>query len=97
MSDFLYGSICISEIPKELFKKADNGKIYLNVAISRRKEVSSFGDTHNIVATVKKADRKEGDKPFYIGNLKEWNETPKTPSPDEINNAPQASDDDLPF
>lgn len=73
MSEFLYGSICLSKIPKELITKDKQGNSYLNIAISKRKEVSQYGDTHTIVASVKKEDRKDGEKPIYIGNLKEWN------------------------
>lgn len=95
MSEFLTGSICISEIPKELFKKADNGKIYLNIAVAERQTESTYGDTHNIIASKPKDQRAEGEKPIYCGHLKRWNEQPKAPSPEDIQNAPPA--DDLPF
>lgn len=97
MSDFLIGSICISEIPKELFKKADNGKVYLNIAVSERQSISDYGDTHNVIVSKPKDQRAEGEKPIYCGNLKRWNEQPKAPSAEEIQNAPPAADDDLPF
>ncbi|MDR1089918.1 MAG: hypothetical protein LBL79_02490 [Prevotella sp.] len=97
MSDFLMGSICVSDIPKELFKKADNGKIYLNIAVAERQSVSQYGDTHNVIASKSKEQRAEGEKPLYIGNLKRWNETPRNPAPEEINNLPAADTDDLPF
>lgn len=97
MSDFLIGSICLIDVPKELFKKAANGKTYLNIAVAERKEESIYGDTHNIIASKPKDQRSENEKPIYCGNLKRWNETPKQPSAEEIHNAPPADDDDLPF
>lgn len=46
----LTGSICLSDIPKELFKKVEckdgSTKIYLNVAILERKRPSTYGHTH---------------------------------------------------
>lgn len=97
MSEFLIGSICISDIPKELFKKADNGKVYLNIAVAERQSESAYGDTHNIIASKPKDQRAEGEKPIYCGNLKRWNEQPKQPSAEDIQNASVADDDDLPF
>lgn len=97
MSDFLIGSICISDVPKELFKKADNGKVYLNIAVAERQAVSDYGDTHNIIASKPKDQRVEGEKPAYIGNLKRWAQPVTTPSAEDINSAPTADIDDLPF
>lgn len=96
MSDFLTGSICLSDIPKELFKKANNGKIYLSVGVSERKEPSPYGDTHNIIALKPKEQRVEGEPPLYIGNLKRFTPT-KAPTVEELNSAPPAPVDDLPF
>lgn len=93
MSEFLYGSICLSKIPKELITKDKQGNSYLNIAISKRKEVSQYGDTHTIVASVKKEDRKDGEKPIYIGNLKEWNNQNNDNPPKEQNK----NNDGFPF
>jgi hypothetical protein len=44
----LYGSICLSDIPKELMKKvmtAKGEKIFLNISIGEKKEPVTF-DTH---------------------------------------------------
>lgn len=90
----LYGSICVSDIPKELFKKADNGKIYLNIAVIERKETSQFGHTHFISCAPKQDERKEGVN-YFCGDMKVF--VPKTPSPEQIDQAPQAAIDELPF
>lgn len=96
MSDFLTGSICLSDVPKELFKKAGNGKIYLSIGVSERKEVSVYGDTHNIIALKPKEQRTDGELPLYIGNLKKFAPV-KPPTVEEINSAPPANEGDLPF
>ena len=97
MADFIYGSICLSDIPKRLFKKADNGKVYLNISIHKRKEVGKYGHTHFISCAPKKEEQQEGE--FYIcGDLKEYVPvSTQTPTAEDINNAPAAEDDDLPF
>jgi len=91
----MYGSICISDVPRELLKKADNGKVYLNIAVSKRREPSQFGDTHNVIASVPADKRKEGDKPLYIGNMREH--VPQVVSTQDVENMPSAEDTDLPF
>lgn len=65
----LYGSICLTDIPKELITTAQNGKKYLNIEVNEMKQPSQYGATHAVKASVKKADRKEGVN-YFIGNLK---------------------------
>ena len=97
MADFIYGSICLSDIPKRLFKKAENGKVYLNISIHKRKEVGKFGHTHFISCAPRKEEQQDGE--FYIcGDLKEYVPAgTQAPTTDDINNAPAAANDDLPF
>jgi hypothetical protein len=66
----LYGSLCLSDIPKELISTGNNGKKYLNISIRQRREPSQWGHTHNVLVDVPKEQRAEGSKPIYIGNLK---------------------------
>lgn len=65
----LFGSICLSDIPKELITTARNGKKYLNIEIKLMRQPSQYGHTHTVKASVKKGERKEGVN-YYIGNLK---------------------------
>lgn len=65
----LYGSICLSDIPKELITESKNGKKYLNIEVTALRQPSQYGATHAVKMSVKKADRKEGVN-YYIGNLK---------------------------
>lgn len=69
MADNFYGSICLSDIPKELITTAKNGKKYLNVVVNRRREVGQYGHTHYIKAYAKKGTVSP-DTNFYIGELK---------------------------
>ena len=91
-----YGSICLSDIPRRLIKEGKDGKKYLNINISERKEVGKFGETHFIAASCKKEDRVEGENRF-IGACQPF-AVKTTPTPEEIDKLPSAeSFDELPF
>lgn len=92
----MYGSICLSDVPKELFKKAENGKVYLGISVNERKEVGQYGDTHFISCAPKKEERKDGVN-YIIGNLKTYNPQPSVPTYEQISAAPSADEYDLPF
>lgn len=106
----LYGSICLSDIPKELITTSKNGKKYLNIEVNELRQPSQYGATHAVKMSVKKADRKEGVN-YYIGNLKPskfGNEdaattATATTSSDAVDvpqvavNDTPTNDDDLPF
>ena len=65
----LYGSICLTDIPRELFRKADNGKVYLNLRIYERKEPGKFGHTHVANCAPRKDEQKEGVN-YFCGDFK---------------------------
>lgn len=100
----LYGSIELSAIPKELFKKVTKkdgtAGIYLNVSIIQRKQASQFGATHFIKTSKETGKTKENGKPEYedifIGDLRPMKQQEPV-SPEQVSSAPPASDDDLPF
>jgi hypothetical protein len=100
MADLIYGSICLSAVPKELFKKVKckNGeeRIYLNIKVVKRKEVSQYGDTHFVSCAPKKEEQKEGTN-YILGDWKEYNPQPTAPTQEDIDNAQSATDEDLPF
>lgn len=98
----LHGSICISDC-KDLIKKANNGKFYLNIVVGESRNPVTFGDgenartyTHYVKASVKKEERDE-KRNYYIGNLRPYETRAAIPSFDEIENAPAADENDLPF
>lgn len=100
----LFGSICLSDIPREQMKKVmcKDGKerIYLNIFIGEKKTPQAFDGkvfTHSVSCAPKKEERKEGVN-YFIGDLQTYNPQPNAPSAAEIEAAPSVSDiDDLPF
>ena len=100
-NEMTYGSLCVSDVPKELFKKVKckDGKerVYLNIKICRRKEASQFGHTHFVSCEpANKDERKEGVN-YICGDMKEYVPQSATPSQEEIAAAQPANDNDLPF
>ena len=102
---FYTGSICLTDIPKELISTGNNGKKYLNIAIFANKDgANQWGNTHYMTCAPKKEERKEGVN-YIIGNLKERggesaNQVDNINAPKGEETAPQqagGSDDDLPF
>lgn len=98
MKQILIGSICLSSVPKELFKKVackdGTERIYLNLAVIESKQVGKFGDTHFISVSPKEEERKEGVN-YIVGNMKELKS--QIPTQDEIQQTPPAAAEDLPF
>lgn len=101
----LTGSICLSDIPKELIKKVETKqidpttgkpitKLYLSLAVMETQEPSKFGDTHFISCAPKKEERIEG-RNYIIGNFKRW--IPKTEhvTQEQINEAPGLSPEEI--
>lgn len=100
----LIGSICLSDIPRDVMKKVmckdGSQKIFVNIAVMERKEPSTFGDrtyTHFISCAPKKEERKEGVN-YFIADLQTYIPQPSTPTAEQIEVAPSVSEeDDLPF
>ncbi|MDD3238617.1 MAG: hypothetical protein PHW47_00730 [Lachnospira sp.] len=100
----LFGSICLSEIPREQMKKVicKDGKerIFVNVWVGERKEPATFGNntyTHYVSCAPKKWERVEGTN-YFLGDLQTYNPQPSTPTVEQVANAPSVSpEDDLPF
>ena len=96
MADFIRCSICVSDIPKDSIKRANNGKAYLNIVVCEKKEADQFGNTHYIAISQTKEERDSGAKRVYIGEGKAH--TPSAPTMEDIDNAPAVEDiSDLPF
>ena len=74
----------MSDIPRDLIRRAENGKNYLNIDIVEMREPGKYGDTHFIAVSCKQADRKEGVN-YIIGHA-------KTSVPANVK---QANDDDM--
>lgn len=93
----LYGSICLTDIPRELFRKADNGKVYLNLRIYERKEPGKFGHTHVASCAPRKDEQKEGVN-YFCGDFKVSEpQQYAPPTPEQVAAMPPADEDSLPF
>ena len=68
-NESLFGSICLTDIPKELIKTGKNGKKYLSVVVNKRREAGQYGHTHYIKAYAKKGTI-DPNVNLYIGELK---------------------------
>lgn len=100
----LFGSICLSDIPRSQMKKVKTKdgkeKIYLNIFVGERKEPATFDDrtyTHFVSCSPKKEERIEGEN-YFIGDLQTYNPQPSTPTAEQIEKAPSVRpEEDLPF
>ena len=94
----LYGSICLSDIPRDMMKKVvckdGTTKVYVNLSVFELHEKSKYGDSHIISCSPKQEERKEGVN-YIFGHLKTYEK--EEPTTEEINRAPVVQDDDLPF
>lgn len=97
MAKLLYGSICLSRIPRELIQDVTckDGQVrkFLNIKIVERKEKSQFGDTHFVSCEPTKDKRKEGVN-YIIGDIKTWEDNQQQAQQPQ---GQQAANDDLPF
>lgn len=98
MEENLYGSLCLTDIPKELITTGKNGKKYLNIVVNKRREVSQFGMTHYVKAHCKKEQQREGVN-YYIGELKPSSYQNNNAAGQATSSAPggENKEDDLPF
>ena len=97
------GSIDLTKVPKRFFKKVickdGTEHVFLNVGLWERKTPSTFGErtyTHSMKVSVPKYQKVEGEN-YYIGDFSELKPMPSQPTTEQIEAAPSASSDDLPF
>lgn len=100
----LFGSICLSNIPREQMKKVmcKDGveRIFVNVFIGEKKtpqELNGRVYTHSISCAPRKEERKDGVN-YFFGDLQTYEPEPQGPTAEQIQAAPSVQpDDDLPF
>lgn len=91
-------SICLSDIPKDRIKIANNGKKYLAITVQDLREADEYGNTHSLYCTQTKEAREAKEKRTYIGRGKEFVFQSARPSVEQVAELPVAEDiDDLPF
>lgn len=89
-------SLCLSDIPKDKIKQADNGKKYIKLILSERKDVGKFDETHTLIVSKTKEERAAQVPNIYVGSGKEYK--PQPYAPQNIDDLPSAQQvDDLPF
>ena len=52
--------VCLTDIPKEHMTKAKNGKFYVNLKVSKKKQADQFGKTHSVEVDTWKPEPKDG-------------------------------------
>lgn len=56
-------SICLEDIPNEHITTGNNGKTYVNLTVSKKKEVDKYGKDLSVVVDTWKPESKEQAKP----------------------------------
>lgn len=92
----LNGFICLSDIPKEFIKKGDDGKLYLQISVSPRKEVGTKGNDTTIAVNKTKEEREANPETIYIGGGRIFY-FKKDNTPTNFTPADESDYDDLPF
>lgn len=97
MSDLINVSVCVSDIPRDKIKQADNGKKYMNITVARRREPDQYGNTHTVFMSQTKEERENKVPRTYIeqGKGVDFHSAPVTA--ESVEAMPPAPDDDLPF
>ena len=91
-------NICVSDIPKHLIKKTDNGKSYMTICVSEMKQADKYGNTYTVFMGQNKEERTAKADKIYIGNGKVINFGKPNPlSAEDIADMPQELIYDLPF
>lgn len=89
-------SLCLSDLPKDKIKQANNGKKYINLVLSDRKDEGKFGETHTLTISKTKEERVAGMPTIYVGSGTEYK--PQSTTPQDVSSMPAANDvDELPF
>ena len=92
-------NLCLSDIDKSKIFTAKNGKKYLSVVVTERKEVDQWGNDLVAYVSQSKDERDSRAQKNYIGNGKTYGEKQTTVQPQEAPQPqPQEEEtDDLPF
>lgn len=97
MCDFINSFICLSDIPAEARKKGKDGKVYVNITVSRMKNPDIYNNTHTLYIRQTKEEREAQKERCYIGKGVGAQIHQQPASPQEAETLPQADADDLPY
>lgn len=94
-------NICLSDIPKDLIRRAGNGKAYINLNVGELRETDERGNDHYISVFVPQERLDDYPEKIYIGRGREYKEQPHVGgTPFTKQEPPQAEineQTDLPF
>jgi hypothetical protein len=86
----------IKERCPDKIKQAANGRKYINLCVSGRKEVSLYGDTHTVFASQTREERQANAPVIFVGTGKEF--VAQAVTAEAVEAMPvTGSNDDLPF
>lgn len=60
-------SVCLSDIPKGKMSKSENGKIYVNLTVAKRREPDQWKRDLKVYVSQKQAEREAGEAKVYVG------------------------------
>lgn len=86
-------SICLTDLPKDHLQKASNGKIYIDLVASPRKEADQWGRDIKVAVKQTKEDRENKAPKCYVGGGRMYTfayQQTETPSDKDL-------EDNLPF
>lgn len=91
-------SVCLTDLPKDKIKLADNGKKYISLTIRDLQSVDAYGNTHTLFVSQTKEEREARANRTYVGRGKEVVFRAATPTIEDVESLPAAENlDDLPF
>lgn len=91
-------SVCLTDLPKEKIKLAENGKKYISLTIRDLQTVDAYGNTHTLFVSQTKEEREAKANRTYVGRGKEVVFRAATPTIEDVESLPAAENlDDLPF
>lgn len=63
-------SVDLSKVDKKFIRTGKNGHSYLNLVVSKRKEVSEYGESHSVAISKSEAERQLDNSTVYVGGGK---------------------------
>lgn len=91
-------SVCLSDLPKDKIKLADNGKKYISLTVRDLQNPDAYGNTHTLFVSQTKEEREAKANRTYVGRGKEVVFRAATPTIEDVESLPAAENlDDLPF
>lgn len=70
-------NICLSDIPKDLIRKAGNGKSYINLNIGELKQTDERGNNHYVSIYIPEEFKNQYPDKIFIGRGRELHFEPR--------------------